>query len=409
MFPGQHNGCYVPAVKTKGVIYMAKIKVAVIFGGVSNEHDISLISAANVIESIPSDKYEVICIGISKSGRWLYYPGDLDDIRNGTWNLNPDCASAVISPDPIHKGFITIENGEATIRKVDVVFPVLHGKNGEDGTIQGLLELAKLPYVGCGVLASAACMDKAYTHTVLDYNGIKTARWCAISQRNINHLDEQYKEIADKLGFPLFVKPANCGSSIGINKANNLEELEAAVKTAFSHDSKVIIEEFIKGREIELAVFGYDNPFASYVGEIKACNDFYDYDAKYVNGDSQLFIPAEIENEKQLETAKKVMRKNLGFMVIFTLAFVAFFVLTIATGKELSTILLMGGLTCIPFIFLIPQLKQKPMVMTGVAVHKMWRGKRNQKGSRVYYVSVATEIPEKLIYTSIQIPQNLSG
>ena len=114
----------------------------------------------------------------------------------------------------------------------------------------------------------------------------------------------------------------------------------------------------------------------------------------------------EPENEKQLETAKKVMRRNLGFMVIFTLAFVAFFVLTIATGKELSAILLMGGLTCIPFIFLIPQLKQKPMVMTGVAVHKMWRGKRNQKGSRVYYVSVATEIPEKLIYTSIQIPKS---
>lgn len=293
---------------------MAKIKVAVIFGGVSNEHDISLISASNVIESIPRDKYEVICIGISKSGRWLYYPGDLEDIRNGSWNLNPDCASAVISPDPIHKGFITIENGEATIRKVDVVFPVLHGKNGEDGTIQGLLELAKLPYVGCGVLASAACMDKAYTHTILDYNGIKTARWCAISQRNINHLDEQYKAIADKLGFPLFVKPANCGSSIGINKANNLEELEAAVKTAFSHDSKVIIEEFIKGREIELAVFGYDNPFASYVGEIKACNDFYDFDAKYINGDSQLFIPAEIENEKQLEIREIAVKayKALG-------------------------------------------------------------------------------------------------
>ena len=293
---------------------MAKIKVAVLFGGVSNEHDVSLVSASNVIDSIPRDKYEVICIGITKKGRWLYYPGSTEDIRNGKWELNTDCASAIISPDPIHKGIVIIENGETSTRKVDVVFPVLHGKNGEDGTVQGLLDMARIPYVGCGLLASAACMDKAHTHMVLDYHNIKTARWRMITHRNMNHLDKQYEEIAEELRFPLFVKPVNCGSSIGINKANDFEELDDAVKTAFSHDNKVIIEEFIKGRELEVAVAGYDSPYASYVGEIKACNDFYDYDAKYVLGDSELCIPADIDDEKMKEIRETAIKayKVLG-------------------------------------------------------------------------------------------------
>ena len=155
---------------------MAKIKVAVLFGGASSEHDISLISAVNVIKSIPKDKYEVICIGITKKGRWLYYPGDVEAIADGQWKNNSDCTTAIISPDPIHKGILIIENGEVSVRKIDVVFPVLHGKNGEDGSLQGLLDMSKIPYVGCGLLASASCMDKAHTHTVLDYNGIKTAK-----------------------------------------------------------------------------------------------------------------------------------------------------------------------------------------------------------------------------------------
>lgn len=281
---------------------MSKIKVAVIFGGVSNEHDVSLVSATNVIENIPKDKFEVICIGITKKGRWLYYPGAVSNIASGEWERNPDCAMAVLSPDTIHKGIITIENGESTIRKIDVVFPVLHGKNGEDGTIQGLLDLAKIPYVGCGLLASAACMDKAHAHTMLDYNGIRTAKWRMIPLREISNLDEVCAKIGDELGFPLFVKPANCGSSIGINKATNFETLKEAVKLSFSHDKKVIVEEFIKGKELEVAVFGYDNPFASFVGEIESCNDFYDFDAKYVAESSKLYIPARIDDDK----AKKI-------------------------------------------------------------------------------------------------------
>jgi D-alanine-D-alanine ligase len=281
---------------------MSKIKVAVIFGGVSNEHDISLVSATNVIENIPKDKYDVMCIGITKKGRWLYYPGPVSCIESGEWEKNPDCAMAVISPDTLHKGIITIENGEATIRKIDVVFPVLHGKNGEDGTIQGLLDMAKIPYVGCGLLASASCMDKAHTHTLLDYNGIKTAKWRAVTFREISNLDEVCSKIGDELGFPLFVKPANCGSSIGINKAKNIDSLKEAVKLAFSHDNKVIVEEFIKGRELEVAVFGYDSPFASFVGEIEPCNEFYDFNAKYIANSSKLHIPARIGDDK----AKKI-------------------------------------------------------------------------------------------------------
>lgn len=249
---------------------MARIRAAVIFGGVSREHNMSLESAADVIRNIPEDKYEVVCIGITRKGRWLYYPGDPADIPTGKWEYNPDCASAVISPDPIHRGILIIENGEVSFRKIDVVFPVLQGKFGADGSVQGLLDLSGIPYVGCGLLASASCMDKSHTHTTLDNYNIKTADWRLITQREINQLDERCAAIAAELGFPLVVKPANSGSSAGVNKAENVQELEAAVKTAFSHDNKVVVEKFIDGKELEIAVFGYDTPFASYVGEIVA-------------------------------------------------------------------------------------------------------------------------------------------
>ena len=293
---------------------MSKIRVAVLFGGVSSEHDISLKSATHVIQNIPQEKYDVVCVGITKKGRWLYYPGDLSAIATGEWERNPDCTSTVLSPDPIHKGLITIENGMVSVKKVDVVFPVLHGRNGEDGTIQGLLELAKIPYVGCGVLASAACMDKAVTHTILDHNGIRTAKWRMLLEYEMNHLSEKCREIADALGYPVFVKPANSGSSIGVSRADNEAQLLDAVKLAFSHDDKVIVEECIEGRELEVAVFGYDAPFASFVGEISSCKEFYDFDAKYVLDGSQLSIPAELTLEMNREIQQIALRayKTMG-------------------------------------------------------------------------------------------------
>ena len=182
---------------------MAKIKAAVIFGGVSREHELSLATAAEVIRAIPEEKYEVICLGITKKGRWLYFPGDPDQIADGSWEMDPDCASALISPDPLHRGIIVIENGEATVRRIDVIFPVLQGKRSADGTIQGLLDMSGIPYVGSGLLASASCMDKSHTHMVLDDYGIETAQWQLITQREIGSIEERCREISASLGFPL--------------------------------------------------------------------------------------------------------------------------------------------------------------------------------------------------------------
>ena len=295
---------------------MAKLKIAVIFGGRSNEHDISLISAAHVIKSIPKDKYDVVMVGITKKGHWLKYIGDAELIPTGKWEKHPDNVPCIFSPDPIHKGFIALEsNGEAVNLKVDCVFPVLHGRNGEDGTIQGLFELAQIPFVGCDLISSAMCMDKDITHTILEANGIKTAKWVRIL---VSELDEKLSEKCDKmeaeLKYPMFVKPCNCGSSVGISKAKNRAELEAGIKMAFVHDKKVIVEEGIVGREIECAVMGNEKPFASDVGEIMSACEFYDYEAKYENAESKTVIPADIPEEAReavRETAVKAY-KALG-------------------------------------------------------------------------------------------------
>lgn len=290
---------------------MAKTRVAVIFGGMSNEHDISLISASNVISNLDTEKYEIIPIGITKKGRWFFYPGDTSAIKEGSWENDPDCVPAAILPDPLYRGIAKISDNRITIVKVDVIFPVLHGKFGEDGTLQGLLDMSGIPYVGCGCFASAACMDKEYTHTVLEHNGINMARFITVRQSDLNDLDRVCEKIANELEFPVFVKPSSSGSSVGVNKASCFEDLKNAIKLAFTHDKKVIVEEFIKGRELECAVLGTDNPFASEVGEIVSCNDFYDYDAKYILGTSGLNIPADIPRESSAairDTAVKAFK-----------------------------------------------------------------------------------------------------
>ncbi len=293
---------------------MAKIKAAVIFGGTAREHELSLASAAEVIQNIPKDKYEVVCIGITRKGRWLYFPGDVCDIADGCWDQDPDCTSAMLSPDPLYRGIITIENGEATVRKIDVVMPILMGKRGGDGTIQGLLDLAAIPYVGSGVLASASCMDKSHTHMVMDDYNIKTAQWELITQRELNRLDKCCLEIAGKLGFPLVVKPANSGSNVGTSFAENAEQLLAAVKIAFSNDNKVVVEKYIKARKLEAAVLGYDQPICSPVGEITAPETVYDPNNFNVSTGDDLTIPADIPEEltkKVQDTAVKAF-KALG-------------------------------------------------------------------------------------------------
>ncbi len=276
---------------------MAKIKAAVIFGGTSKEYKLSLASAAEVIRNIPEDKYEVICIGITRKGRWLFYPGDVDAIASGEWELNPDCTSAIISPDPLHRGIITIENGETSVKKIDVVFPVLIGRKSGDGSLQGLLNMSGIPYVGCGLLASASCMDKSHTHMVLDDYGIKTAKWELITQREINSIDERCAEIAAEMGFPLIVKPANSGSSVGSSIAEDADSLAAAVKLAFLNDNKVIVEKYVSGRKLEAAVFGYDNPFSSYIGEILSVDKVYDPTEVNKSSGDDLVIPADLPME----------------------------------------------------------------------------------------------------------------
>jgi len=276
---------------------MAKIKAAVIFGGTAQEHELSLASAAEVIRNIPNDKYDVTCIGITKKGRWLYFPGDVEEIADGSWESSPDCASAILSPDPLHRGIVVIEDGEATIRRIDVVFSVLQGKKGADGTIQALLDMSGIPYVGSGHLAAASCMDKSHTHMVLDDYGVATADWKLITQRDINNIDSRCEEIAAELGFPVVIKPANSGCSAGTTIAHDPDELNAAVKVAFSNDNKVLAERYIKARKLEVAVFGYDQPLASNVGEILSVGRKYDPTEVRKSSGDDLKIPAELPDE----------------------------------------------------------------------------------------------------------------
>lgn len=275
-----------------------KKKVLVLFGGVSSEHDVSLSSASSVIKNIPADKYEIIPMGITKDGRCYVYSGSPDDMPGGKWLDDPSkLEPAVISTDRSHHGIIRLGSG-AEIEKIDVVFPVLHGKNGEDGTMQGLLEISGIPYVGCDTAASAICMDKAFTNAMADFYGIPQAKWVAFDKHAYSGDKTALLEnAAEKLGFPIFVKPANAGSSVGVGKAKNIGELAKACENAFLHDNKLVLEEGISGVEVECAVLGNENPIASVVGEVVPCNEFYDYEAKYLANESELHIPARLSEE----------------------------------------------------------------------------------------------------------------
>ena len=279
---------------------MSKRTVAILFGGVSSEYEVSLLSATSVIRNTPAEKYDIIMLGITKDGRWLRYCGPTELIAEDKWAEAQYVAPAFISPDRSHHGLIVQGKGDNEVIRLDAVFPVLHGKNGEDGTIQGLFEIAGIPYVGCGPLSSAMCMDKAVTHTILSDAGIPQAKWETLWRGGYSFAKAELS-LAAKLNYPMFVKPANAGSSVGISKAHNPAELEAAISLAFGHDDKVVVEEFIDGFEIESAVLGNDEPFVSVLGEIVPCNEFYDYDAKYTNAATQLFIPARISEEATSE------------------------------------------------------------------------------------------------------------
>jgi D-alanine-D-alanine ligase len=265
-----------------------KIRVGVLFGGRSGEHEVSLRSAASVISALDKNRYEVLPIAIAKTGKWLtasqsakLLPG------SGRWLEAPSARSLTIQPVP------------DSVDGIDVVFPVLHGTFGEDGTVQGLLELAGVPYVGAGVLGSAAAMDKDVMKRLFRERGLPTPRHAALLRGQA-----PLARLAREFGFPMFVKPANLGSSVGISKAHNRRELKKGLELAGQFDRKVVVEEFIDGREIECSVLGNDRPVASVPGEIVPCREFYDYEAKYIDDRSELLIPAPLTKAQTRQVQK---------------------------------------------------------------------------------------------------------
>lgn len=274
-----------------------KQSVLLLFGGYSSEHEVSLKSATTIINNIDKSKYDVYPVGITKEGRWLLYKGnDLNFTTNG-WENNS--VPAILSPDAVHKGIWILkeEEQEPIHVNIDVVFPILHGKNGEDGTIQGLCKLAQIPFVGCGVLASALSMDKAFTKIVVATKGVPQAKFVLIKERELKNIDEAAAKVEAAFPYPYFIKPANAGSSVGISKAKTREELIAGLKEAAKHDAKILVEETIVGREVETAVLGNEEIKVSGVGEILAAAEFYDFDAKYNNVASKTVVDADLSDE----------------------------------------------------------------------------------------------------------------
>lgn len=291
-----------------------KKQVAVIFGGISSEHDVSCVSVVNVANGFQKDKYEITLIGITKEGKWLL-TNSLADIENGSWKEGE--TTAVLSPDRARPGLLILKDKVYEYKKIDVIFPVLHGKYGEDGTIQGLFEMSGIPYVGCGVLSSAVSMDKISTKIFVDQLGIRQANYVVDLARDLSKMEHTVRQVEEKLGYPVFVKPSNAGSSCGVSKADNREQLKEAIALAKQHDTRVLIEEMIVGHEVECAVLGGEEVKASRVGEVVAAAEFYDYEAKYHNAESQTVIDPERvpshSKEMVRECAVKIFKAVSGF------------------------------------------------------------------------------------------------
>ena len=292
---------------------MTKKKLVVIFGGRSSEHEVSCISVQTVAKAVDTDKYDMTLIGITKDGKWLK-ADSIESIADGSWYDSQ--VRAVISPDSAKE--IIIKDGDRIYAEpVDVIFPVLHGLYGEDGTIQGVFEMSGIPYVGCGVLSSSVSMDKISTKIFVEKLGIRQAKFVADIAPDLSELDHTVTEVEEKLGYPVFVKPSNAGSSCGVSKAENREELKAAVELAKKHDTRVLIEEMICGHEVECAVLGGRDPKASKVGEVVAAAEFYDYDAKYNNSESKTVIDPDTvpqaSKDKVREDAVAIFKAVSGF------------------------------------------------------------------------------------------------
>jgi len=281
-----------------------RIRVVVLFGGQSAEHDVSRVSARHVLAAADQDRYDLQPVGITKAGRWVLAEAAADALMRGTEALPDSLEVAGRELDPIPTIAPTLPGEDV------VVFPLLHGPLGEDGTVQGLLELANVAYVGCGVLSSALAMDKAKAKEVFAANDIPQANYVAFHETDVGAVGVKAhaRVLADQLGFPIFVKPANMGSSIGVSKARDLDELSVALELALTYDEWIVCEEGVVGREIECAVLGNLEPRASVPGEIVPGADFYDYEDKYFDGNAQIRIPADLPPERTAEVQAMAIR-----------------------------------------------------------------------------------------------------
>ena len=277
---------------------MSKLNVCILFGGISPEHDVSLRSAESVLLNINKSKYNIIPVGITKDGEWIRFGGDdYTMLPGGAWQTHPDNRRCALSPVR-GQGLLVFEDDCAAREMIDVVFPVLHGENGEDGAMQGLLQMAGIPYVGPHVSASAVAMDKTLTKLVVDNAGVPQAAWQLVRSSELAHRQEAIvSSLESRFAYPMFVKPAGTGSSVGVSKAADRDQLIAALVHAGKFDEKILVEEFIHGREVEVAVMGNASPVASVCGEIDSGAEFYDYDAKYVTDTSVAYIPARISED----------------------------------------------------------------------------------------------------------------
>jgi len=287
------------------------LNIAIVFGGLSSEHEVSLQSAYSVIENLDRNRFNPIMVGITPEGEWFRFKGDIQKIADGTWCNSADCVRALISPDREMHGLLEIEKDAIYGVLLDAAMPVMHGKNGEDGTVQGLLELAGIPIVGCGILSSALCMDKFRAHQLAHIAGVSVPRSFEFNDRADLTPAKKYAEI---LGYPLYIKPVKAGSSFGITRVTQEKELLVAIGRAFEYDNEVIMEENIEGFEVGCAVLGNEELITGEIDEIELSEGFFDFTEKYNLITSKIHVPARISRQKadEIKTTAKTIYKALG-------------------------------------------------------------------------------------------------
>ncbi len=288
-----------------------KPNIAILFGGCSPEYKVSLSSASTVIRNLNREKYNPILIGISKEGDWFYYTGSVDDIQNDTWQNSKYCTPSVISPNRSLHQLLILKNRNIETIRLDAALPILHGSNGEDGTVQGVLTLAAIPIIGCGILASSLCMDKDRAHKMASLANIRVPKALVVTLRSDMHHAYSF---AKKVGYPIYVKPLKAGSSYGISKIETEKELLPAISNALKYDNEVILEENIEGFEVGCAVLGHEELITGEIDEIELSDGFFDYTEKYTLKTSAIHVPARINTEKQNEIKEtaKCIYKILG-------------------------------------------------------------------------------------------------